>query len=436
MSRSPRSSRGFTYGDHSGPLDDVAPRLPPTRHGRAAGGLGPRRLRNRRPEPGRRAAAGGGATDAATYWYLSGQPGESVRTGALDRFNQANPDTQDRPARPSRTTPTRPRSRRRSAPARPRRSSGAGAAAACSSYVEAGQVEDLTAVVRARTPAVKRPAVRRRRSAAATVDGKIYAMPAETVQPIVLYYNKKVFDKVGAQPPTVVGRGHGPGPEVQRGRHRAVLPRRAVPLDEHDVAGVPLRPHRRPRRVPRRRSTARRTPGRNPAVHRRPHQGAGPGQGQGLHQGLLVDHRRLQRRPGAALHRQGRDDAARLLVLRHRWPRQRRRLRLRRPPGLHELPAGRGRQGRPERHRRQPGPVPVDLVEGDATRRRTSAKKFFATAVLTDAEVQDWIKHRRRADRERQPTASSAPRRTPTSSSSSTTWPARPRSSPSPGTRR
>ena len=36
---------------------------------------------------------------------------------------------------------------------------------------------------------------------AATVDGKIYAMPAETVQPIVLYYNKKVFDKVGVEPP-------------------------------------------------------------------------------------------------------------------------------------------------------------------------------------------------------------------------------------------
>ena len=36
---------------------------------------------------------------------------------------------------------------------------------------------------------------------AATIDGKIYAMPAETVQPIVLFWNKKVFDKVGAQPP-------------------------------------------------------------------------------------------------------------------------------------------------------------------------------------------------------------------------------------------
>jgi raffinose/stachyose/melibiose transport system substrate-binding protein len=33
------------------------------------------------------------------------------------------------------------------------------------------------------------------------VNGKIYAMPAETVQPIVLFYNKQVFDKVGVEPP-------------------------------------------------------------------------------------------------------------------------------------------------------------------------------------------------------------------------------------------
>ena len=40
---------------------------------------------------------------------------------------------------------------------------------------------------------------------AATVNGKIYAMPIETVQPIVLYYNKKVFDQVGVQPPQSYG---------------------------------------------------------------------------------------------------------------------------------------------------------------------------------------------------------------------------------------
>jgi raffinose/stachyose/melibiose transport system substrate-binding protein len=36
---------------------------------------------------------------------------------------------------------------------------------------------------------------------AATVGGKIYAMPCETVQPIVLFYNKTSFEAIGAQPP-------------------------------------------------------------------------------------------------------------------------------------------------------------------------------------------------------------------------------------------
>jgi raffinose/stachyose/melibiose transport system substrate-binding protein len=39
----------------------------------------------------------------------------------------------------------------------------------------------------------------------ATVDGRIYAMPAETVQPIILYYNKQSFDDVGVEPPQTWG---------------------------------------------------------------------------------------------------------------------------------------------------------------------------------------------------------------------------------------
>ena len=35
---------------------------------------------------------GGAATGGATYWYLSGQPQEGVRTNALNAFNQANPN--------------------------------------------------------------------------------------------------------------------------------------------------------------------------------------------------------------------------------------------------------------------------------------------------------------------------------------------------------
>ena len=40
---------------------------------------------------------------------------------------------------------------------------------------------------------------------AATINGKIYAMPCETVQPIILFYNKTVFDNAKLQPPQTWG---------------------------------------------------------------------------------------------------------------------------------------------------------------------------------------------------------------------------------------
>jgi raffinose/stachyose/melibiose transport system substrate-binding protein len=67
------------------------------------------------------------------------------------------------------------------------------------SYVDAGQVEDLSSFF-AENVALK-DKLFPSSFGAATVGGKIYAMPAEAVQPIVLFYNKKSFEKVGAQPP-------------------------------------------------------------------------------------------------------------------------------------------------------------------------------------------------------------------------------------------
>ncbi len=67
------------------------------------------------------------------------------------------------------------------------------------SYVDAGQVEDLSAFVK-ENPEVKDrylPSVLKN----GEIDGKTYALPNNNVQPVVLYYNKEVFDKVGAQPP-------------------------------------------------------------------------------------------------------------------------------------------------------------------------------------------------------------------------------------------
>jgi raffinose/stachyose/melibiose transport system substrate-binding protein len=138
---------------------------------------------------------GGGG---ATYWYLNGQPQEGVRTGAVDRFNKANPDqkivgtTYQNDAYKTKV----------------KTAIGAGQAptiiwgwggGTLRTYVEAGQVEDLTSWFDQHSDVKDRifPSA----FGAATVKGKIYAMPCETVQPIILYYNKKLFDDVGVEPP-------------------------------------------------------------------------------------------------------------------------------------------------------------------------------------------------------------------------------------------
>jgi raffinose/stachyose/melibiose transport system substrate-binding protein len=67
------------------------------------------------------------------------------------------------------------------------------------SYVDSGQIEDLTDFI-AENPEVKDrylPSIVKN----GQVDGKIYALPNNNVQPIVLYYNKELFEKIGAQPP-------------------------------------------------------------------------------------------------------------------------------------------------------------------------------------------------------------------------------------------
>jgi raffinose/stachyose/melibiose transport system substrate-binding protein len=134
----------------------------------------------------------------ATYWYLTGAPGEKIRGDTVKRFNDAHKDTQiDDTAFQNDAYKTKIKT-----------AIGAGEAptiiwgwggGTLRTYVENDQVEDLTSWF-SQNPDVKK---RLFSSAfgAATIDGKIYAMPAETVQPIVLYYNKKVFDDVGVEPP-------------------------------------------------------------------------------------------------------------------------------------------------------------------------------------------------------------------------------------------
>ncbi|MDT5041874.1 MAG: raffinose/stachyose/melibiose transport system substrate-binding protein [Actinoplanes sp.] len=140
----------------------------------------------------------GGGANAATYWYLTGQPGEGIRTNSVNRFNKANPGNGIKP-----TT-----FQNDAYKTKIKTAIGAGQAptiiwgwggGTLKTYAEASQVEDLTSWFGENTavkdklfPSAFGPA---------TINGKIYAMPAETVQPIVLFYNKKLFDKVGAKPP-------------------------------------------------------------------------------------------------------------------------------------------------------------------------------------------------------------------------------------------
>lgn len=144
------------------------------------------------------ASGGGGGGSGASYWYLSGPPGEAIRTATVERFNKANSGTQIK-----KTT-----FQNDAYKTRIRTAIGAGQAptiiwgwggGGLKTYVKNNQVEDLTQWFADNADVKNRlfPSS----FGAATVDGKIYAMPAETVQPIVLYYNKKVFDQLKLTPP-------------------------------------------------------------------------------------------------------------------------------------------------------------------------------------------------------------------------------------------
>lgn len=150
--------------------------------------------------PGAEASSSGGAAGAATatYWYLSVQPQEGVRTRAMERFNKANPSGTLKGttfANDAFKTKIKTAIGAGQAPTLIWGWGGGG----LRSYVQAGQVEDLTSWFE-ENAAVK-DKLFPSSFGAATIDGKIYAMPCETMQPIVLYYDKRAFEKINAKPP-------------------------------------------------------------------------------------------------------------------------------------------------------------------------------------------------------------------------------------------
>jgi len=149
------------------------------------------------------AGGGGGAPSAgggggATYWFLTGQPQQGIREDTVKRFNSANAD--------SKIAYTEFQNDAYKTKIKTAIGAGQGptiiwgwGGGGLREYVKNNQVEDLTSFFD------QNAALKTKRFpssfGAATVDGKVYALPAETVTPIVLYYNKTPFDKVGAQPP-------------------------------------------------------------------------------------------------------------------------------------------------------------------------------------------------------------------------------------------
>ncbi|MEZ0492713.1 extracellular solute-binding protein [Kineococcus sp. TBRC 1896] len=142
---------------------------------------------------------GAAAGDGATMWILTGQPAEGIRTDAVETFNDSHEDGRIALSafqNDAYKAKIRTAIGANQAPTIIPTWGGGG----LRDYVKSSQVEDLTPFFDEH--ADLRDELFASAFGAATVDGRIYAMPCEVVSPIVMYYNKALFDQVGAQPPT------------------------------------------------------------------------------------------------------------------------------------------------------------------------------------------------------------------------------------------
>ena len=144
-------------------------------------------------------AAGGGGGDGATIWILTGQPAEGIRTDSVDAFNEADPSS----------ALTLSSFQNDAFKSKIRTAIGADQSptiiwtwggGGLRNYVEASQVEDLTSFFD--DNADLKDKLFASAFGAATVDDKIYAVPCENVSPIVMFYNKALFEQVGQDIPT------------------------------------------------------------------------------------------------------------------------------------------------------------------------------------------------------------------------------------------
>lgn len=141
-------------------------------------------------------ASGGGDGPSATMWALSGQPDEQIQTDAVEAFNELGKGTVDVTFYENDAYKTKIRT-----------AVGAGQAPTLiygwgggilKSYADADQVLDLTDWVND-TPEMDRFVEAAWGSA--TFDDHIYAVPADSAQPILMFYNTKLFDQAGVDLP-------------------------------------------------------------------------------------------------------------------------------------------------------------------------------------------------------------------------------------------
>lgn len=143
--------------------------------------------------------SGGGGDTAASMWYLSGDPNESIKNDNLKTWNADHPDesvgvtffqndaykTKIKTAIGAGQAPTLIYSW------------GGGT---LRSYAEADQVLDMTSIFEG--DQAFKDSVLASTYDAATTDGKVYAYPNENASLIVFYINKDLFQQNGVEPPT------------------------------------------------------------------------------------------------------------------------------------------------------------------------------------------------------------------------------------------
>lgn len=156
------------------------------------------------PVAGALAACGGssgpgqGGDGTASVWILTGAPGEAIRTDSVETFNDSGDGELELTAFQNDAFKTKIRTAigANQAPTIIWTWGGGG----LRDYVKNDQVEDLTSWFEENSD--YQDSLFSSAFAAATVDDAIYAVPCENVSPIVMFYNKRLFDQVGAEPPT------------------------------------------------------------------------------------------------------------------------------------------------------------------------------------------------------------------------------------------